>query len=193
MSVPDDINIHSLVILCIKVNFRSIYSGNIKLEAFTDDILDLAEMMISVFDKAENIVGKGENAGYQHFLLFPQCFQMSSLSRILKVVNVWYRLKPFCVKWRFDASTNIFDPSQPAQKIPAGFIGRLKLYPVVRDRTFIHLFILKARAISADSYVQSDLVLHSPLFYLSNVHPAFGHDAFILLIMFMTSPHSSVG
>ena len=21
-----------------------------------------------------NIVGKGENAGYQHFLLFPQCF-----------------------------------------------------------------------------------------------------------------------
>ena len=23
----------------------------------------------------ENIVGKGENAGKQHFLLFPQCFQ----------------------------------------------------------------------------------------------------------------------
>ena len=22
----------------------------------------------------ENIVGKGENAGHQHFLLFPQCF-----------------------------------------------------------------------------------------------------------------------
>ena len=22
----------------------------------------------------ENIVGKEENAGYQHFLLFPQCF-----------------------------------------------------------------------------------------------------------------------
>ena len=22
----------------------------------------------------ENIVGKGENTGYQHFLLFPQCF-----------------------------------------------------------------------------------------------------------------------
>ena len=28
--------------------------------------------MISVWDKKENIVGKGENAGYQHFLLFPQ-------------------------------------------------------------------------------------------------------------------------
>ena len=26
-------------------------------------------------DRAENIVGKAENAGYQHFLLFPQSFQ----------------------------------------------------------------------------------------------------------------------
>ena len=25
--------------------------------------------------KGENIVGKGENAGYHHFLLFPQCCQ----------------------------------------------------------------------------------------------------------------------
>ena len=30
--------------------------------------------MIFLFDRVENIVGKGENAGYQHFLLFPQCF-----------------------------------------------------------------------------------------------------------------------
>ena len=27
--------------------------------------------MISVFDRIENIVGEGENAGYQHFLLLP--------------------------------------------------------------------------------------------------------------------------
>ena len=27
-------------------------------------------MIISVCDRVENIVGKGENAGYQHFLLF---------------------------------------------------------------------------------------------------------------------------
>ena len=32
-------------------------------------------MIISVFDRVENIVGKGENAGHQHFLLFPQCFE----------------------------------------------------------------------------------------------------------------------
>ena len=28
--------------------------------------------------RAENIVGKGENAGHQHFLLFLQCFQKAS-------------------------------------------------------------------------------------------------------------------
>ena len=27
-----------------------------------------------VLGKEENIVGKGENAGYHHFLLFPQSF-----------------------------------------------------------------------------------------------------------------------
>ena len=42
-------------------------------------------MMISVFDRVENIVEKGENAGYQHFLLFLQCFQKAFFSRSLKV------------------------------------------------------------------------------------------------------------
>ena len=37
-----------------------------------------------VFERVENIVGKGENAGYQHILLFPQCFQKASF---LKIVN----------------------------------------------------------------------------------------------------------
>ena len=37
----------------------------------------------------ENIVGKGENAGYQHFLIFPQCFQKFSFSGSLKVGIVW--------------------------------------------------------------------------------------------------------
>ena len=32
-----------------------------------------------------NIVGKGENAGYQHFLLFPQCFQKATFSVSFKV------------------------------------------------------------------------------------------------------------
>ena len=31
-------------------------------------------MKIFLIDRVENTVGKGENAGYQHFLLLPQCF-----------------------------------------------------------------------------------------------------------------------
>ena len=46
-----------------------------KLKAFADDKINVAQKMVSVFDRIENIVGKGENAGYHHFLLFPQCFQ----------------------------------------------------------------------------------------------------------------------
>ena len=41
----------------------------------SDDQINDAKFMISVFNRVENIVGKGENAGYQHFFFFPQCFQ----------------------------------------------------------------------------------------------------------------------
>ena len=44
------------------------------LKTFADDRISKAQVMISVFDWVENIVRKGENAGDQHFLLFPQCF-----------------------------------------------------------------------------------------------------------------------
>ena len=43
-----------------------------KLKAFADKKLKL--MMISVLNSVENTGGKGESAGYQHFLHFPQCF-----------------------------------------------------------------------------------------------------------------------
>ena len=46
-----------------------------KLKAFADDKLNVAKMMIYLLKWVENTVGKGENAGYMHFLLFPQCFQ----------------------------------------------------------------------------------------------------------------------
>ena len=46
-------------------------------------------MMISVFDTVGNIVGKGENAGYQHFLFFLQFFQTASFLGWLKVRIVW--------------------------------------------------------------------------------------------------------
>ena len=43
--------------------------------------------------RVENIVEKGENAGNQHFLLFPQCFQKASFSGSLRVGIVWQRVK----------------------------------------------------------------------------------------------------
>ena len=39
--------------------------------------------------RVENIVRKGENAGHQHVLLFPQCFLKASFSGSLKLVIVW--------------------------------------------------------------------------------------------------------
>ena len=60
-----------------------------KLKALADDKLNVAKIMISVSYWVENIVGKGENAGYQHFLLFPQSFQKVSPLRSLKVGIVW--------------------------------------------------------------------------------------------------------
>ena len=34
-----------------------------------------------IFDRVENIMGKVENAGYQHFLLLILCFQKVSVDR----------------------------------------------------------------------------------------------------------------
>ena len=36
------------------------------------------------------MMGNIENAGFQHFLLFPHCFQKPSLSRSIKVWIMWY-------------------------------------------------------------------------------------------------------
>ena len=56
-----------------------------KLKAFANNNLK----MKILFGWVENIVGKGENAGYQHFLLFSQCFLKASFSGSLKVSIVW--------------------------------------------------------------------------------------------------------
>ena len=64
-----------------------------KLKACADDKINASEKLKFVLEKAENIVGKGENAGYQHFLLFPQCFQKPFLSGSFKVWIVWKKVK----------------------------------------------------------------------------------------------------
>ena len=64
------------------------YPG-LKLKKIADDKLDVVKMMIALLDRVENTVGKGENAGYQHFLLFPPCFPNPSSLASLKVGIVW--------------------------------------------------------------------------------------------------------
>ena len=40
-----------------------------------------------VSEKVENILEKGENAGNQHFLLRPYCFQNALLFRMVKLIE----------------------------------------------------------------------------------------------------------
>ena len=56
-----------------------------KFKAFADDKLNAIEKLKFVFlGNVENMVGKGENAGFQHFLLFPLCFQKPSFFGVVK-------------------------------------------------------------------------------------------------------------
>ena len=67
----------------------NIFLDRTKLRALADDKLFVAVMMFSVFDRVENTVVKGENAGYQYFLLFSQCFPKPSYLGSLKIRIVW--------------------------------------------------------------------------------------------------------
>ena len=62
-----------------------------KLKAFTDDKIKCDLKWKFVSERIENILGKGENAGYQHFLLFPKCFQKPLSLGSFNVGNLWYR------------------------------------------------------------------------------------------------------
>ena len=59
--------------------FRAYYLTNdkildwSKLRAFADNKIKSAKRMIFVFNRVDNIVRKGENAYFQHFLFFSQC------------------------------------------------------------------------------------------------------------------------
>ena len=55
------------------------------MKVFVDNVLNLPKMMVFVYEKVENIVGKGENAGYQHFLFFQQGFQRAFSTESLKL------------------------------------------------------------------------------------------------------------
>ena len=63
-----------------------------KLKAVADDNIIVTQNLRFAFGRVEKIVVKGENAGYQHFLLVPQFFQKASFSGSLKVGIAWQRV-----------------------------------------------------------------------------------------------------
>ena len=56
-----------------------------KFKAFADNKTILIKKLKFIWERVENTVGKGENAGYQHFLLLLQCFQKLSFPEVFKV------------------------------------------------------------------------------------------------------------
>ena len=68
-----------------------------KLKAFADDKFNVSKMMRSVSNREENIVGKGENAGNQHFLLFPTMFSNAFFYREVKNHGLFGKGLTLCV------------------------------------------------------------------------------------------------
>ena len=50
-------------------------------------MISVVQMMISVFNRSENIMGKGESGAYQHFLLLPECLQKPCFPSIIKILE----------------------------------------------------------------------------------------------------------
>ena len=59
-----------------------------RLKAFADNKFIDAKMVVPALSRIEKLWEREENAGYQHFLLFTQCFEKASHLGSLKVVIV---------------------------------------------------------------------------------------------------------
>ena len=74
----------------LEINFlpKDWFSDWSKLKALADDTINVIEKLKFILVRVENNVGK-ENAGYQLFLLFPQCFQKFFYTGSLKNWILW--------------------------------------------------------------------------------------------------------
>ena len=77
----------------IKCTILHFYIYSSKLEEFADDNFKFDENGSKLSKRVENIVGKGEIARYEQFLLFPQCFQKTCFPGASKGVTVWEWVK----------------------------------------------------------------------------------------------------
>ena len=51
----------------------------VQIESIKSDTMNWNEKVNRALERVESIMGKAENAGFQQFYLFPQCFQKHSL------------------------------------------------------------------------------------------------------------------
>ena len=72
------------------------------MKAVTDDKINVTQKVNFVFRQVKITLGKGENAGYQHFLLFPKCFQKPPSLELLKVGIVYKKLTHYHTILHFD-------------------------------------------------------------------------------------------
>ena len=56
--------------------------------AFVDVKLNVAKMRISLFERVESIVRKGENPGYKHFQLFPRSVFLTFFLSVVKSLEL---------------------------------------------------------------------------------------------------------
>ena len=62
---------------------------------------NVSRIMVSVLGRVENIVGKGENAGYQHFLLFSTMFSKVFFTRVVDKVSCTRTIILGCIFLQF--------------------------------------------------------------------------------------------
>ena len=80
-----------------------------KLKAFADDKIYVTEKKKLALERVENLVGKGENAGYQHFLFFPQ-FSKGFLYMVVKLALCGKQLNHdiYCLIYHSVSKKNTF-------------------------------------------------------------------------------------
>ena len=59
-------------------------------KAFAENNINVTHKLRFALGRVEKIVGKGKNAGSQHFVLFPQYFQKATFSGSSKVKTVYH-------------------------------------------------------------------------------------------------------
>ena len=76
-----------------------------KLKAFVTHKLNAIQNIEVVFHRIENIKGKEENAGYQHFLLFPLCFQKDCFFYSAAVKKCHYKCGKGLTPYHYQTTT----------------------------------------------------------------------------------------